>query len=143
MAEWLFGNFNDYEAFSPAPVHLGLVGAVYFGWALIFKITLDKAARREEAKWAETDANLKSLTSKTHTLFTQLNDQTSEQIIGIKQEIKQTQDILADAINKLVNSFTGMESHTREQQRLALELTEAMMRKQRIIPAGQLRGFHS
>ena len=124
MAEWLLGNFDDYERILSSTVHLGLLSAVYFGWALIFKITLDKAARREESKWIETDANLKSLTSKTHILFAQLHDQTNEQIIGIKQEIKQTQDILADAINKLVNSFTGMESHTREQQRLALELTD-------------------
>jgi methyl-accepting chemotaxis protein len=122
MAEWLFGNFEDHSLSST--VHLGLVGAVYFGWALIFKITLDKAQKREITKWQETDASLKSLTSKTHILFTQLNEQTGEQISGIKQEVKQTQDILSDAINKLINSFTGMDSHTREQQRLALELTE-------------------
>ncbi|MEN6587954.1 MAG: methyl-accepting chemotaxis protein [Sulfuricella sp.] len=121
--EWLFGNLGDYSHIVENLVHLSLIGCVYFGWALIFKLTLDKAARREEARWAETDANLKSLTLKTHTLFTQLNEQTSEQIFGIKQEIKQTQDILTDAISKLVDSFTGMESHTREQQRLALELT--------------------
>ncbi|BCB27554.1 trichloroethylene chemotactic transducer CttP [Sulfurimicrobium lacus] len=123
VMEWLFGNLGDYSHIVENLVHLSLIGCVYFGWALIFKITLDKSARREEARWAETDANLKSLTHKTQTLFTQLNDQTTEQISGIKQEIKQTQDILTDAISKLVNSFTGMESHTREQQRLALELT--------------------
>jgi len=124
VIEWLHGDLKDLSNITGSMPHLLLIGGVYVGWALIFKITLDKAARREKAKWIETDANLKSLTNKTHTLFTQLHDHTNEQIIGIKQEIKQTQDILADAINKLVNSFTGMESHTREQQRLALELTD-------------------
>lgn len=123
-AEWLFGNLSDYSHIAENMVHLSLIGGVYFGWALIFKLTLDKVTRKEAAKWAETDANLKSLTGKTHTLFSQLHLQTSEQIIGIKQEIKQTQDLLADAISKLINSFTGMETHTREQQVIALELTE-------------------
>ncbi|MDP1896412.1 MAG: methyl-accepting chemotaxis protein, partial [Sulfurimicrobium sp.] len=123
-AEWMLGNLDDYEKIASSAVHLTLIGMVYFGWALIFKLTLDKAQKRENQKWQETDSNLKSLTSKTHILFTQLNEQTGEQIAGIKQEIRQTQDILSDAIHKLINSFTGMDSHTREQQRLALELTE-------------------
>ncbi|MDO8893194.1 MAG: methyl-accepting chemotaxis protein [Sulfurimicrobium sp.] len=123
-AEWMLGNLDDYEKIASSAVHLTLIGMVYFGWALIFKMTLDKAQKRENQKWQETDSNLKSLTSKTHILFTQLNEQTGEQIAGIKQEIRQTQDILSDAIHKLINSFTGMDSHTREQQRLALELTE-------------------
>jgi methyl-accepting chemotaxis protein len=122
--EWILGNFDDYEKILSSTVHLVLIGAVYFGWALIFKITLNKVEQREIPKWQETDANLKSLTSKTHKLFTQINEQTSEQIAGIKQEVRQTQDILSDAINQLIKSFTGMDSHTREQQRLALELTE-------------------
>ncbi|MDO9188558.1 MAG: methyl-accepting chemotaxis protein, partial [Sulfurimicrobium sp.] len=123
-AEWMLGNLDDYEKIASSAVHLTLIGMVYFGWALIFKMTLDKAQKRENQKWQETDSNLKSLTSKTHILFTQLNEQTGEQIAGIKQEIRQTQDILSDAIHKLINSFTGMDSHTREQQRLALDLTE-------------------
>ncbi|MFH1495224.1 MAG: methyl-accepting chemotaxis protein [Pseudomonadota bacterium] len=122
--EWILGNFDDYEKILSSTVHLVLIGTVYFGWALIFKITLNKVEQREIPKWQETDANLKSLTSKTHKLFTQINEQTSEQIAGIKQEVRQTQDILSDAINQLIKSFTGMDSHTREQQRLALELTE-------------------
>ncbi len=122
--EWMLGNLDHYDKIVSSAVHLALIGMVYFGWALIFKITLDKAQKRETTKWQETDANLKSLTNKTHTLFTQLNEQTGEQIAGIKQEIRQTQDILSDAIHKLIDSFTGMDTHTREQQRLALELTE-------------------
>lgn len=124
LIEWLLGNFDDYEKILSSTVHLGLIGIVYFGWVLIFKFTLNQVEQRENAKWQETDANLQSLTSKTHTLFTQLNEQTGEQIVGIKQEIRQTQDILSDAINKLINSFTGMDSHSRDQQRIAMELTE-------------------
>ncbi len=124
LAEWLLGNFDDYEKILSSTVHLGLIGVVYFGWALIFRLTLIQVEQREKAKWQETDATLQSLTSKTHTLFTQLNEQTGEQIVGIKQEIAQTQDILSDAINKLINSFTGMDSHSRDQQRIAMELTE-------------------
>jgi len=123
-AEWLLGNFDDYTKILSSSMHLTLLGAVYFGWVLIFKITLDKAQKRESAKWQETDINLQSLTSKTQTLFTQLNEQVGEQIAGIKQESRQTQYILSDAINKLINSFTCMNSHTRDQQRLAMELTE-------------------
>lgn len=123
--EWLIGNLSDYSKIVSNTIHLSLIGCVYFGWTLIFKLTLDKMARTEAAKWAETDANLKAITNKTHALFTQLNEQTSEQIVGIRQEVGQTQDILADAIHKLVTSFTGMESHTRDQQRLGLLLTES------------------
>ena len=122
--EWLLGNLDNHAKILSSAVHLILIGVVYFGWALIYKITLDKVQNHEVAKWRTTDANLKSLTYKTHALFTQLNEQTGEQIDGIKQEVRQTQDILSDAINKLINSFTCMDSHTRDQQRLALELME-------------------
>ncbi len=123
--EWLMGNLDDYSKVISNSPHLLLIGIVYFGWALIFKITLDRAAQREAARWEETDTTLKSLTSKTHTLFKQIYAESNEQIIGIKQEVKQTQDILADAIHKLVTSFTGMEARTRDQRRLALELTDS------------------
>lgn len=123
--EWLMGGLDDYSKLVNSSVHLILIGCVYFGWALIFKLTLDRSARREDARWVETDTALKSLTGKTHILFKQLYAQSNEQIIGIKQEIKQTQDILADAIHKLVTSFTGMEARTHEQRRLALALADS------------------
>ena len=38
-------------------------------------------------------------------------------------EVQQMQDLMRDAIGKLLNSFTGMEASTRKQQELALEMT--------------------
>ncbi|PWB58814.1 MAG: chemotaxis protein [Nitrosomonadales bacterium] len=123
--EWLMGNLQDYSSIFSSTVHLFLIGTVYFGWALIFKITLDKAEKQETSRWAVADSDILALTAKTQAMFRQLHLQTEEQIVSIKQEIRQTQDILADAIHKLVDSFTGMEAHTREQQQLTLQLTDS------------------
>lgn len=121
--EWQLGNLQDYSHVYSSAIHLFLIGMVYFGWTLIFWSALGKAEKPETARWAATDSDLHALAEKTHNLFRQVHLQTEDHIGSIKREILQTQNILADAIHKLVVSFTGMEAHTQEQQRLALQLT--------------------
>lgn len=122
--EWTMGGLEDYSNITSSAIHLLLIGVVYFSWALIFKITLDKVRHAEKARWMSTDQEIATLTYKTHSLFQQIHWQSEEQVVNMKTEISQTQEILSDAIHKLINSFTGMEAHTRQQQQLALKLTE-------------------
>ncbi len=52
-----------------------------------------------------------------------LQQEVGEQCRDACKESQQVQDILADAIDKLVSSFTALESHTSRQRQLAIQMT--------------------
>jgi len=56
-------------------------------------------------------------------LLQYLDDELAEQFRNARQENNQVQDILADAIEKLVNSFTELERDTAQQFELAVKLS--------------------
>jgi methyl-accepting chemotaxis protein len=79
--------------------------------------------RKEEKKWLDVSRELDVLSNKTQVLFSHLTSELNSQLDSGRGEIQQVRDILDDAIAKLVNSFTGLESHTKKQQQLAIDLT--------------------
>lgn len=118
-AEWIWGNPAELAGL----LRISLIFLLYFGWMSILLATIKKVKNQESARWDAADAQIESLTARTHALFSALHAQTSTQAGNARQEVGQTQAILSDAVNKLITSFTAMESHTREQQKLALNLT--------------------
>ena len=59
----------------------------------------------------------------TQILFTDLQEKFNGQFASMRSENTQVQGILDDAINRLVQGFTGLEQQTRQQQQLSLQLT--------------------
>ncbi|MBU1691095.1 MAG: hypothetical protein KKD65_10195, partial [Gammaproteobacteria bacterium] len=103
--------------------HLILIGAVYFGWMMVFLLTLRRFEAKAAEEWKIADGEIHELSRRTHDLFVQLSAEFNEQMEITRTEVQQMQDLLRDAIEKLLNSFTGMEASTRKQQELALEMT--------------------
>ena len=94
------------------------------GWMIIMHRTIRNVKRSESAKWKDINAEFDELTKKTQGLFNDLSTEFNSQFHTIDNELSQVRGILADAISKLVTSFTGLESQTRSQQNLALHLTK-------------------
>lgn len=63
------------------------------------------------------------LLTQTQDLFCYLDNELAEQFRSARQENHQVQDILADAIEKLVHSFTELERDTSQQLQLAVKLS--------------------
>ncbi|MBI5752792.1 MAG: chemotaxis protein [Hydrogenophilales bacterium] len=57
-------------------------------------------------------------------LLSRLTENFSTQYMQAGQELEQVRELLSDAVGKLVSSFTSLESHTRQQQSLALNLAD-------------------
>ena len=93
------------------------------GWMIIMHRTIHNVKCNESAKWIGINAEFDELTKKTQSLFNDLSTEFNSQFHTIDNELNQVRGILADAISKLVTSFTGLESQTRIQQNLALQLT--------------------
>lgn len=102
---------------------LGLSGATYILlWGLLL-VGTRWYAERERTQWRRVDQDLMDLTSRTKSLLEYLASQFNGQFGNIKDENTQVRELLADAIDKLVASFTGLEQQTRRQQEVALRLT--------------------
>lgn len=104
---------------------LVLVGLVYFGWMGMFMIGLRKLEAKYLLDWNSVDKEVDELSRKTHQLFNQLSIELNALNSESIEEIRQVQSILADAIEKLVSSFTGMDSSARRQQEIALNMGKA------------------
>lgn len=77
----------------------------------------------EGAEALKSDVETAELTGRTWALFGTIADRFNNQFGNIKSESSQVQDILADAIGKLIASFTGLEEQSRKQQELVVDLT--------------------
>lgn len=117
--EWIWGNPGELSG----SLRIALVLMLYSGWMLILLTTVKRVRQQESDRWIDADAKIASLSQHTQVLFAQLHAHAGEQAETARNEIAQTQGILSDAVQKLISSFTAMESHTREQQVLALNLT--------------------
>lgn len=69
------------------------------------------------------DEKAVDIASGTWGLFGSLAREFNGQFDSIKSESAQVQNILSDAIGKLISSFSGMEEQSRKQQELAVDLT--------------------
>lgn len=113
----------------PTETHFGIPEFATFtlltlGWITILYRTILKVKCSEGAKWQSINTEFDELSKKTQGLFSDLATEFNQQFETINNELGQVRKILDDAINKLVSSFTGLESQTRSQQNLALRLTE-------------------
>lgn len=120
--EWFFGALSQVTPFI-LTIHALLFGAVYFGWTTVFLLTLRRFESKAAEEWKIADGEILELSHRTHDLFIQLSAEFNGQMETTRTEVQQMQDLLRDAIEKLLNSFTGMEASTRKQQELALEMT--------------------
>jgi len=120
--EWFFGTLSQIAPFI-LTIHFLLFGVVYFGWMIVFLLTLRRFEAKAADEWKIADGEIHELSRRTHELFIQLSAEFNEQMEITRTEVQQMQDLLRDAIEKLLNSFTGMEASTRKQQELALEMS--------------------
>jgi methyl-accepting chemotaxis protein len=126
--EWFLGTLYQITPFV-LTIHFLLFGAVYFGWMIVFLLTLRRFEAKAAEDWKIADGEIHELSRRTHELFIQLSAEFNEQMEITRTEVQQMQDLLRDAIEKLLDSFTGMEASTRKQQELALEMTSLQQGK--------------
>ena len=69
------------------------------------------------------DAGVVDILTATRELFCCLQQELSGQIHDARQENRQVQDILSDAIDKLINSFIELEQHSKRQRELAATIS--------------------
>jgi methyl-accepting chemotaxis protein len=136
LMEWYMGTLTELFKM-PHSVHFLLFGAVYFGWTLVFYLTLRNMQGFERAQWKSIDNDISQLTIQTHSLFTQMSAEFGEQVQIIDDEVKQLQNLLADAIGKLITSFTNMQQNSEMQQQLAMTLAD----NSKTDDSAQERGF--
>ena len=122
--EWYFGKLDELLKIGAHAIHFILFGMVYFGWTVVFYFTLRNMEKRENAQWRGIDNEVSNLTKQTHTLFTQMSAEFSEQTTIINGEVAQLQSLLKDAIDKLISSFTNMDNGSQMQQQLAMSLAD-------------------
>ena len=101
-----------------------ILAAVAASWSGILLLVTRQMRSDELAQWRTIDVEIAGLTSETKGLFVQMAHEFNAQFACIKAENVQVRELLADAIDKLVKSFTSLEAQTRAQQELACELTK-------------------
>jgi methyl-accepting chemotaxis protein len=100
-----------------------LVSGAALTWCVLFWFGLRVNSKTLRQRWGRLDDEVVELVDKTKVLLEYLANEFSGQFEQIRQESSQIQQILADAIEKLINSFTGMEESSRRQQEVAVGLT--------------------
>lgn len=98
--------------------HLASMGIVSLGWLFILMRGLKM---RESQSVAIKEYN--DLTEEFYSLEHNLSAGFKSQFLKIRGEMGQIHDLLKDAAGKLTHSFTGLETQTRAQQELVLNLT--------------------
>jgi methyl-accepting chemotaxis protein len=92
-------------------------------WGGLVWVFFRREARLVRRRWQAVDAKIAELTAKTSSLLGFMAEEFNSQFAIIGNENRQVQDLLADAIEKLVASFTGMDDQSRRQVELATTLT--------------------
>ncbi len=96
--------------------------AVSICWGgLCLATSMQQAACRQRLR-EQVEADVGELTLRTQTLLEGLAREFNSQFCNMRDENRQVQEILADAIERLVNSFTALEEHSSRQQGLATQL---------------------
>jgi methyl-accepting chemotaxis protein len=89
---------------------------------MMFARVSANAAGTNKETVARMENELDQLSADFDVLMQMMNEEFNSQISHSKSELVQLQSVLHDAIEKLINSFTSLESIARRQQHLALSL---------------------
>jgi methyl-accepting chemotaxis protein len=73
--------------------------------------------------WGTTSNSIDSMSTDTHDLFLLLSDSFAAQFSDINKELEQVNELLSDAISKLLSNFTEITSKINEQKNLSEQLT--------------------
>ncbi|MDY0268584.1 methyl-accepting chemotaxis protein [Trichloromonas sp.] len=92
-------------------------------WGLVTAWLLRSQVARAQRSRREIDAQIDELTAKTTSLLEFMSKEFNDQFTIVRDENRQVQVLLADAIDKLVGSFTGMDEQSHRQFELANQLT--------------------
>ncbi|HCA27230.1 MAG TPA: hypothetical protein DEP05_06255 [Betaproteobacteria bacterium] len=123
-----------------SPSHIALIavfGVIYIGWTVILYWVLAASRHKDEARWREINREVTDLTHDTRQLFQELSEEYNSQFQLAQDELHRVRDILSDAIGKLINSFTSMESQNRNQQQISLRLTSRQPHPEQAPAAGE------
>ncbi len=101
--------------------------AIVIGGCMAWFFLLLKASgagKRIEQQPVKMESDLSSLAGDFDALMSLMDEEFTAQITSTQQELEQLRSLLGDAILKLVNSFTSLESTTRRQHGLVVQLTD-------------------
>lgn len=102
---------------------MALLLALAFSWTVLALLAARRYSSLMQRRLQTVDGEVAELTSRTKTLVDDLAGEFTRQFRDMLTQNRQMQGILADAIERLAGSFTGMEAQARRQQQLALHLT--------------------
>lgn len=103
-----------------APVAVAVVSC---GWWLGYRLVLMRMRRQFESQVADLNRGLQDMSAETEEVFAKLSRETGEQLACLAEETGQVRNLLDNAIEQLIGSFTGLEQHARTQQSLVVDLT--------------------
>ncbi|GBG14684.1 methyl-accepting chemotaxis protein [Novimethylophilus kurashikiensis] len=101
---------------------MGIAAAGCAAWFMLLAATLKKAQQAGRHHVEETEKALTKLAANFDGLFQSLHEELLTQAASSKDELTQLQALLNDAIQKLIGSFTGLESASRHQHQLVLQI---------------------
>lgn len=104
------------------PMQWLVLGVGCIGWLTLLATSQKKKDPREWQPRA-IDQEISSLADSFDGLLNILHEEFNGQINSTQDELQQLRTLLEDAIQKLIDSFTGLESTTRVQHGLVLQLT--------------------
>ncbi len=99
-------------------------GVSFAALAAISLALIGRVETRHSNVAAHAGAEVAELRQDVDLLLGSLTENFNTQHAQSGQELEQVRGLLSDAVDKLVSSFTSLEGHTREQQRLALHLAD-------------------
>ena len=114
--------FGTPESMPNAVQLLALCGG-FAAWSVLLVMNHRSSANGLQRSIAQSEQELVALASDFDALLNALNEEFTTQISGTQGELEQLRSLLDDAIFKLIDSFTGLESTTRHQHELVLQLT--------------------
>ena len=110
---------------APNIAQIAVLLASFVAWSLLlFNVVTQARQAQQNNQHNAFDEELAALASSFDTLMKMLTTEFEQQISATKNELAQLQEVLADAINKLVSSFTGLDVTTRKQGDLVLSLVD-------------------
>lgn len=113
-AAWLYGSVTG-------ALPVAIVAA---GW-LVFLLKHDAQLRRAaDERATQMRAQSNALAGSLGAAFAQCADEFNSQLATSQGELEQAQRLFMDAIQKLVDSFTSINTQTQTQQKLALKITQ-------------------